>query len=585
MPGRPDGPVRGRSITIARHRWGLDALLPGMSNFRDYRRSWLRGDVVAGASVAAYLIPQSLAYAGLAGVNPMTGLWAALPPLLLYAFLGSSRQLSLGPESTTALMTGAVVAPLAAGQSESEYAAQAAMLAMLVGAVCLTAGVLRLGFVASLLSEPVLVGYLSGVAVVMAMSQLGSVTGTGLGNGGTVVDQIRSLSEGPADVHWPTVALGAAVLAVIFAAQRWTPSIPGPLIGITLATAAVAACGLTRYGIEVVGGLPNGSIHLGLPRWSSEDLRQLCVPALGIAVVAFSDNVLTARAFAARAGHDIDANAELRALGVANFAVGCGPGFPVSSSGSRTALGVAAGSRTQVYSLVALAVTLVSVTLGENIIAFIPSPALGALVIYAAVRLIDVQQFTRLARFRRSELSLALATGTSVAMFGVLQGVMAAVALTILDLLRRLARAHDSVEGFVPGLAGMHDVDDYPDATQVPGLMVYRYDAPLCFANAENFRRRALAAMDSSPQPLRWFVLNAEANVEVDMTALDALEQLRSECQRRGIIFAMARVKQDLRASLTAAGMTTKIGEDRLFTTLPTAVAAYRVATGTTPPR
>jgi SulP family sulfate permease len=238
-----------------------------------------------------------------------------------------------------------------------------------------------------------------------------------------------------------------------------------------------------------------------------------------------------------------------------------------------------------VYSLVVFAATLVAVTIGDSLIALIPSAALGAIVVYAAFKLIDAQQFRRLARFRRSELVLALATALSVATLGVLQGVLVAVGLTILDLLRRVARAHDSVQGFVPGLAGMHDVDDYPDATQVPGLVVYRYDAPLCFANAENFRRRALAAIDSSPSPVRWFVLNVEANVEVDLTALDALERLRAECDRRGVVFALARVKQDLRDALRAAGMIEAIGRDRLFMTLPTAVAAFEQSEQTGPSR
>ena len=301
---------------------------------------------------------------------------------------------------------------------------------------------------------------------------------------------------------------------------------------------------------------------------------------MGIAVVAFSDNVLTASAFASRSGGDIDANAELRALGVCNLAVGVAHGFPVSSSGSRTALGDAAGSRTQVYSLVALAVVSGVVLFGGHAVAYIPSAALGALIVYAAMKLIDVGEFRRLARFRRSELVLALTTALSVAVLGVLYGVLVAIGLSILDLLRRVARAHDSVQGIVPGVAGMHDVDDYPEAAVIPGLVVYRYDAPLCFANAEDFRRRAITAVDQSPGPVRWFVLNAEANVEVDMTALDALERLRIECERRGIVFAMARVKHDLRDALMAAGMIDSIGEDRLFMTLPTAVDAYRRSQG-----
>jgi MFS superfamily sulfate permease-like transporter len=290
--------------------------------------------------------------------------------------------------------------------------------------------------------------------------------------------------------------------------------------------------------------------------------------------------VLTARTFAVCHGQDIDANAELRALGVCNVGTGLMQGFPVSSSGSRTALGDAVGGRSQLYSIVTLAFVVVVMLFGRGVLATFPSAALGALVIYAALRLIDVPEFKRLARFRHSEVVLALATTVAVLVFGVLYGVLVAIGLSILELLRRMARAHDGVLGFVPGVAGMHDVDDYPQADLVPGLLVYRYDAPLFFANAENFRERAIAAVDDYPGRVDWFVLNAEANVEVDLTALDAVDQLRTELARRGIVFAMARVKQDLRDALEAAGLVDKIGEDYIFPTLPTAVEAYRLASG-----
>ncbi len=292
--------------------------------------------------------------------------------------------------------------------------------------------------------------------------------------------------------------------------------------------------------------------------------------------MAFSDNVVTARVFAAHKGEEIDANAELRALGVCNVGAGLVHGFPVSSSGSRTAIGATMGSHTQLASLCTLAVVLVVLTLGGGLMSTVPVAALGALVLVAALQLIDVSEFRRLARFRRSELILAVATTAAVLSLGILYGVLVAVGLSILDLLRRVARAHDGVLGFVPGLPGMHDIDDYPDAELVPGLVMYRYDAPLCFANAENFRRRALEAVESYPQPVEWFVLNAEANSEVDLTALDVLDGLRVELARRGVTFAMARVKQDLREALQAAGMLDKIGPDRIYATLPTAVAAFR---------
>ena len=549
-------------------------ILPGLAQFRGYQRGWLRGDVVAGLTVAAYLVPQVMAYATVAGLPAEVGLWAALVPLAAYAVLGSSRQLSVGPESTTALMTATALAPLAAGDP-GRYAVLAAAAALLVGAICFLGGLIRLGVLAELLSRPVLIGYMTGVAVIMIGGQLGKVTGIQV-DGDEFIDQMRSFIAGLNGVHWPTIALSAAVLATLLVLARAAPRLPGPLIAVLAATAVVALFSLERYGIDVVGAIPSGLPTPGFPDIGADDLTALLLPAAGIAIVAFSDNVLTARTFAARHGERIDADAELRALGVCNVGTGLMHGFPVSSSGSRTALGDALGGRTQLYSLVTLGCVLIVMLFGREVLSNFPMAALGALVVYAALRLVDVPEFKRLQRFRRSELILALATTASVLLFGVLYGVLVAIALSILDLLRRVARPHDAVQGFVPGVAGMHDVDDYPEADQVPGLIVYRYDAPLFFANAENFRERALAAVDASPVPVKWFVLNAEANVEVDLTALDVLEQLRVELASRGIVFAMARVKQDLRDALEAAGLIDKIGEDHIFMTLPTAVEAYR---------
>lgn len=553
------------------------SILPGLEQFRGYRREWLRGDVLAGMTVAAYLVPQVMAYATVARLPPVAGLWAALVPLAVYAMLGSSRQLSVGPESTTALMTATALAPLALGDP-GRYAALAAAMAVLVGAICFVAGLLRLGFLADLLSRPVLVGYMTGVALIMIGSQLGKVTGVSV-DGDGFVGEIRSFAERLAGVHWPTVAMASAVLVILLALDRLAPRLPGPLIAVLLATAAVTIFSLDNNGIRVIGTIPSGLPAPTLPGISLADLAALAIPAAGIAMVAFSDNVLTARIFGARHGQRVDANAELRALGFCNAGTGLLQGFPVSSSGSRTALGDALGSRTQLYSLVSLVslvFVLVVMVAASGVLAHFPMAALGALVVYAALLLIDVAEFKRLARFRRSELFLALATTVAVLWVGVLYGVLVAIALSILDLLRRVARPHDAILGFVPGVAGMHDVDDYPDADPVPGLVVYRYDAPLFFANAENFRQRALAAVDDSPYPVEWFLLNAESNVEVDLTALDVLDQLRAELESRGIVFAMARVKQDLRVMLEAAGLVHKIGEDRIFITLPTAVEAYR---------
>jgi sulfate permease, SulP family len=557
-------------------KWHLrtDLALPGLTQFQGYEKRWLRADVTAGVTVAAYLVPQTMAYATLAGLSPVAGLWAALVPLAVYAVLGSSRQLSVGPEASTTAMTAATLGPIADGDA-ARYAASAAALAMLVGAICLVGGLLRLGFLANLLSRPILVGYMAGIALVMIAGQLGKITGTDVA-GHEFIWQIGSFITRLGDVHWLTLILATSVIAVQFVLAMRAARLPGPLIAVVLASAVVMVGSLQTRGIAVVGSVPPGLPSVDLPALRLDDLATLLLPAVGIAIVAFSDNVVTARVFAARSGQEIDANAEMRALGVCNLGAGLTHGFPVSSSGSRTAISYSLGSRTQLNSVVTLGVVLLVLTFGGGLLSAVPLAALGALVIVAALQLIDVSEFRRLARFRRSELILAFVTTAAVVSFGVLNGVLVAVALSILDLLRRLARAHDSVLGFVPGLPGMHDIDDYPRVELVPGLVIYRYDAPLCFANAENFRRRALAAVDDYPQPVEWFVLNAEANSEVDLTALDALQSLRIELGSRGVVFAMARVKQDLRHALQTAGMLDAIGTDHIYPTLPTAVAAFR---------
>jgi SulP family sulfate permease len=314
-----------------------------------------------------------------------------------------------------------------------------------------------------------------------------------------------------------------------------------------------------------------------VPDVSAVDVWALLPAALGVAVVAYSDNVLTGRAFAGRHRETIDSNQEFLALGGANVATGLLQGFPISSSGSRTVIADSMGARTQLHSLVSLVLVVATLLWLGPVIAAFPTASLGAVVVYAAVRLVDIPEMRRIGAFRRSELVLALSTTAAVLLFGVLPGIGAAIALSVLDLLRRIVHPHDGVLGYVPDVAGMHDIDDHPDAVQVPGLVVYRYDSPLFFANSDDFVSRALKVVDEATRHARveWFLLNAEANTEVDLTAVDALETLRSTLSDREIRFAMARVKEDMRLSLEAGGFIEKVGTDLIFPTLPTAVAAY----------
>ena len=549
------------------------AVLPGLARLRGYRREWLRGDVVAGVTVAAYLVPQVMAYAEVAGLPPITGLWAILASLLVYSLVGSSRQLSVGPESTTALMTAAAIGPLAAGDP-ARYAGLAAGLALFVGVLCLAGWSLRLGFLAELLSRPVLAGYLFGVAIIMIVGQLGKVSGIPV-SGDSIPAEVWSFLTRLDRWNPVTVTVSVLVLAALVAGTRWLPRTPAPLLVVLAAAAAVAVFHLQERGLAVVGRVPSAVPAPALPAIGFDDLRMLLLPAIGVTVVGYTDNVLTARVFATRNGYEIDTNQELLALGLANGASGMMHGFPLSSSGSRTVIGDAAGSRSQLYSLVALGAVLLTLVVGRDVLAAFPTAALGALVVWAASRLVDVAELRRLAQFRRSELVLALATTAGVLVFDILYGVLVAVGLSLVDLLRRVARPHDGILGYVPGLAGMHDVDDYPETHQVHGLVVYRYDSPLFFANAQDFKRRALAAVDDARHPVEWLLLNAEANVQVDLTATDALSELYDELARRGVVLAMARVKSELADDLRRAGVLDRVGAEHLYPTLPTAVAAY----------
>lgn len=572
-------PPRRRSVlqSIAR-------AAPGIAVLRRYRSGWWRSDVFAGIAVAAYMVPQVMAYTALVRVPPVVGLWTALAGLLAYAALGSSPVLSIGPESTIALMAGAAIAPLAGGNPDRAIALAAA-LSLVVGGWCLVGRVLRLGVISDLLSQPLLVGYLAGAAVLMIVGQLGKLTGTTV-DGDNLVGQLRSFAGVVDDTDGATLAVGLGTLGLVLVVHFLRPRWPAALIGVSAATLVCVLADLADRGVAVVGTIPTGLPSPGLPDVSWGDLQSLLLAGLGIAVIAYGDTMLIARAFPARveesppAEDAVDAQQEFAALAGVHVAVGLLSGFPVSSSGSRTALAIAARARTQLYALVAAACVVLVLFVAGPLVENLPQAALAAVVFYAASKLVSWREVVRLARFRTTELLLAGTAMVGTVWFGVLAGVGLAIALSMVEILYRLARPHEGVLGRVPGLAGMHDVDDYPDAQTLPGLIVYRYDAPLFFANVGDMRRRAVLAVDQEnaahpASPTRWFVLNVEANVEIDLTAADALRELHADLAARGVRLALARVKRDLRIPLERAGLIELIGEDMLFPTLPVAEEAY----------
>jgi sulfate permease, SulP family len=492
-------------------------LLPkflGLQKILAYDRAWWRGDLLAGITVAAYLTPQCLAHAELAGLPPATGLWAVILPFLVYALLGSSPQLSIGSESGVSLLTATALASLTI--STSNALDLAAMLALLVGIICLIGYGLRLGFLANLLSKPILVGYMAGVSLLMMGGQVSNLTGINT-RAETVLGSMAEVWQHLGLYHWPTLAIGLFVLIFLFTAQKLAANFPAPLVAVLLATTAVAVGNLEQAGVAVVGTIPSGLPHLGLPQVSIADVQSLLLPALGIALVGYSDNVLTARAFASRNGYAIAADQELLALGVANLSNGLTHGFAISSSASRTALSESAGGQTQLYSIVAVVVVILELLFLRPVLAIFPKAALGALLIFAATRLIDIPEFIRLYRFRRSEFGLAIITLLGVVFTDITLGVVVAVGLSMVELLWRLLHPQAIVK------------------TVIDDTMIYRYDAPLCFANAEELRDGVMIAVKEFPQIQR-LALETKSMSNSDVTAIDMLEELRNELLDRGIV-------------------------------------------------
>jgi high affinity sulfate transporter 1 len=561
---------------------GLERWVPGLRTLREYQRSWLASDLVAGLVLTALLVPVGMGYAQAAGLPPITGLYATIVPLVAYAIFGPSRVMVLGPDSSLAAVIAAVILPLGGNDPETAVALAGA-LAVLTGLIILVAGIARLGFVTELLSRPVQLGYLYGIAVTILVGQLPRLCGFSI-EGRGLVTEIRDVAQGVADgrVNRAALAVGLTGIVVILVLRRLWPRVPGVAVAVVVGIAAVAMFDLKAEGVQVVGVLPEGLPTLAFPAVDLADLGALFNGALGIALVAVADTTVLSQSLAAQRDETVDPNQELRALGAANLAAGLFQGFAISSSASRTPVAVSAGARSQLTPLVGAVSIALLLVFAPGLLRDLPLPMLAAIVITAAIGLIDVAAVRRLYRVRRSEFVLWLAAFGGVALLGVLMGIFVAILLSLADFIRRAWRPHDAVLGREDELKGYHDIDRHPSARQVPGLLLYRFDAPLFFANAAWFRRRVKGLVAEAAHPVRWVVVAAEPITDVDTTAADTLDQLLQELRHQQVTLAFAELKGPVKDRLERYGLYDAIGPDHFFPTIGTAVDAYVAATGTT---
>lgn len=560
--GRPPrAPILARTFPVSQQ---LDA--------REYPKRKLRPDLIAGVTVAAMSIPAGMAYASLAGVSPVAGLYALLLPALAYAFLGSSRQLIVGPEGAIAALVATTVAPFAVKQTP-EYVNLVAILALLVGAIYVLAHLLRLGFIADYFSRAVLVGYIHGVAFVLIVGQLGKIFGV-------PIEQERPLAQlreffGELDqISWVTFGVAAVSIVVLLLFKYGLPKVPGALVVLVGGIVASVVLDLSAHGVRVVGDIPAGLPHLRLPELGWGDVRDLLPGAIGIFLVGFADGVLNGRAFAGRHNQRIDANQELLALGAANAGAGVTQAFPVGASSSRTAVNDQMGGKTQVVGIVVAVVAAIVLVFLTAPVEQLPSACLGAVIVVAAIGLVSAHDWRALRAAGRGQVVIAVITTLVVVLVGVLEALVVAVILSILDVIARSSRPHDAVLGWVPRMGRYADVAVHASARVTPGVVVYRLDDRLFFGNARYFRARAREAIAGAPTPTRWLVFDAQFVNDVDASGAEAVQQLYESLRARDVHFVVARLEDHAQHRFDATGLTELIGPANFHPTVEAAVRA-----------
>jgi len=555
---------------------GLRHWLPGLAMLSRYNRTLVLQDLGAGVALTALLAPVGMGYAEAAGLPAIYGLYATIIPLLAYAVFGPSRILVLGPDSALTALIAASILPLAHGDA-GRAAALAAMLAIIAGILCILAGVAKFGFVTDLLSKPIRYGYLNGIAFTLLISQLPKLLGFTVPAGSlteSAADLVRGVMEG--EVNWVASGIGISCLLIIFACRRWTPCLPGVLVAVIGSTLAVVLFDLDAHmQLAVVGTLPQGLPALRIPNVTITECTSLVSGALAIALVSIADMSVLSRIYALRGGYYVDENQELIALGIANVATGFFQGFSVSSSASRTPVAESAGARTQITGVVGAVCIALLLFFAPGLMAHVPVAALSATVVSVCYNLVEIMAVRRLYDLRRGEFALSIICFLGVALLGVVHGIFIAVGFALLAFIWRAWRPYCAVLGRIDNVKGYHDITRHPEARRIPGLVLFRWDAPLFFANAEMFREHVLRAISEAPTPARWVVVAAEPVTDIDITAADVLAELNEELQNAGIELCFAQMKGPVKDHLKRYGLFGKLGIENFFPTIGQAVDLY----------
>lgn len=547
---------------------------PGLALLQSYQAAWLPKDIAAGLVLTTMLVPVGIAYAEASGVPGVYGLYATIIPLLAYALFGPSRILVLGPDSALAAPILAVVLSVSNGDPMRAIAA-ASMMAVVSGLFCIVMGLMRLGFITELLSKPIRYGYMNGIALTVLVSQLPKLFDISIDDAGPLREmQQLALAVADGQAHWPSLAVGAASLAVILLLKRFD-RVPGILIAVILATLAVKLFGLDAQGVKVLGEIPQGLPSFAWPWLSNADLVKIVLGGCAVALIAFADTSVLSRTYAARTNTRVDPNQEMVGLGVANLAAGFFQGFPISSSASRTPVAEAAGSRTQLTGVVGAVAVAALLIAAPNLLRHLPNSALAAVVIAAAIGLFEFRDLRRIYRIQQWEFWLSMLCFAGVAVFGAIPGICLAVVIAVIEFLWDGWRPHFAVLGRVPNLRGYHDLKRYPHATLIDGLVLFRWDAPLFFANAELFQQRLLEAVEASPTPVRRVVVAAEPVTSVDVTSADMLRELCETLSREGVALHFAEMKDPVRDKLKRFELSRLFSDDRFHPTVGSAVDDY----------